>query len=213
MQFPTIFKSNQIKKMRTLTIEKQVYNYADLLLPENIELKQKVIKKEYYINVDHDDWYSEECYQTAAKLLGFLDFELYFSGFHSQGDGACFKTKRYQYEQRSVQKIKEEFPEWVDLHNIAERLQKVQKLNFYQLLISTKHRGHYYHEYCMDVYIERNDYKNIVNEEEIVDIFRSFARLIYKSLNEEYDYLTSEEAILQTIQANDYEFDEEGNII
>jgi hypothetical protein len=32
-------------------------------------------------------------------------------------------------------------------------------------------------------------------------------------LREEYEYLTSEEAIIQTIEANEYEFDEEGNLV
>ena len=38
-------------------------------------------------------------------------------------------------------------------------------------------------------------------------------RLIYKSLNNDYDYLTSEEAIMETIEANGYEFNENGKII
>jgi hypothetical protein len=31
-------------------------------------------------------------------------------------------------------------------------------------------------------------------------------------LSKEYDYLTSRESIIETIEANEYEFDENGNI-
>lgn len=193
------------------TITKELYEYADLILPQNREILEKVLQNEYDINTSHDDWWYSETYYTAAKLMGFYDFDIYFSGFHSQGDGACFKS-RYQYEKQSVEKLKSEFPQWEKLHEIAERLKELQRVNFYQVLGSTKHWGFYFHEYCMDINLERNDNKPIINEDEFIEAFRDFARLIYKSINKDYDYLTSEEAILETIQANEYTFNESGKI-
>lgn len=197
--------------MRTITIKKTVYNYSDLLLAENKELKNKVIQKEYAININHD-WENLETYETAANLLGFYNFKIYYSGFHSQGDGACFESK-YQYEKQSIKKVKKEFPKWIELHEIAKRLKDLQKVNFYQVLGGSKHSGFYYHENCMQIDLERNDYKEITNESYFISVFKDFAKLIYKSLNSDYDYLTSEEAILETIEANGYEFDQYGNII
>jgi hypothetical protein len=38
-------------------------------------------------------------------------------------------------------------------------------------------------------------------------------RWIYKSLETEWDYLSSDEQIIETIQANEWEFDENGNMV
>lgn len=40
--------------MRTVTIEQTVYNYSDLLLPENKELKEKVISNFRDGNLDYE---------------------------------------------------------------------------------------------------------------------------------------------------------------
>jgi hypothetical protein len=40
----------------------------------------------------------------------------------------------------------------------------------------------------------------------------NFCREIYRALETEYDYLTSEEAIIETIEANEYEFTEDGEL-
>ena len=41
---------------------------------------------------------------------------------------------------------------------------------------------------------------------------RSFEHWALTLLRREYDYFTSEEAIIETIEANEYEFDENGNL-
>jgi hypothetical protein len=43
------------------------------------------------------------------------------------------------------------------------------------------------------------------------DILRDYMRWIYRTLEKEYDYMTSEEAIKETIIANDYEFTKDGS--
>lgn len=192
------------------TVEKYLYEYEDLLKPENSGLLEKVIENYFYINVEHD-WASLENYSLVAELMGFYNFNVLWSGFHSQGDGACFEC-RYQYEKQSVKKIKKEFPSWLELHELAKELQDLQQVNLYQVLGGSKHSGHYYHEYCMDISLERNDYKEIINEKGFFECFRKFARLIYESLNEDYNNLTSKESILETIEANNYTFNEYGKI-
>ena len=47
--------------------------------------------------------------------------------------------------------------------------------------------------------------------EDVKDALRSFMRWIYKQLNEEHDYLTSDEAIDEALA--DKMFDEDGNVI
>ena len=55
--------------------------------------------------------------------------------------------------------------------------------------------------------------KNIEQlQEAIEESAKDFARDVYKRLQEEYDYLTSDESISEIIQANDYNFTNEGEL-
>jgi len=90
------------------------------------------------------------------------------------------------------------------------------------------HRGHYYHEKCCshsiywevvngDLHWSTNFYKWLESfaydfEGFIVDKYEDLCRDLYRSLEKEYDYLTSEGAILESLEANEYEFDINGNI-
>ena len=49
-------------------------------------------------------------------------------------------------------------------------------------------------------------------ENEILEKSRDKARAIYKRLETEYNYLNSDESIIETIQANDYDFTSNGVI-
>lgn len=48
-------------------------------------------------------------------------------------------------------------------------------------------------------------------EDDLIQLLRDFMDWIYKQLETEYDYKTSREQIIETIKANDYEFDEDGD--
>jgi len=50
-------------------------------------------------------------------------------------------------------------------------------------------------------------------EKDIEEVRQNLCDEIYKEFKKEYEYLGSEEAIIETLIANDYEFDEEGNTI
>jgi len=60
--------------------------------------------------------------------------------------------------------------------------------------------GRYYHENSMSI-----DSDDI----ELLDEAKSIARNLYRDLEKEYDYLTDDQQIIDTILANDYEFDSE----
>ena len=57
---------------------------------------------------------------------------IWFSGFWSQGDGACFEG-RYGYAKDAPRKIRDHAPKDGELHRIADALQAIQRRNFYQL--------------------------------------------------------------------------------
>lgn len=186
--------------------EVTTYSFAEL----SDDAKEKAIEKFRDTNVDYNDWY-EFVYddaKTAGSLLGIEIERIYFSGFWSQGDGAMFEG-RYEYCKGALKAIKDEYPTDTELHSIAENLQKIQRRYFYGLDIRTEHRGHYYHENTMHVTTFDRDGREI-EIDAMDDTLRDFCRWIYNRLETEYEHLTSNEVVKETIEANEYEFMENG---
>lgn len=205
--------------MRVQITETKVYTFAEL----SDAAKEKAIER--YSRATGEDWNPEftiDEFCEVARILGFdIDTKqekpcVYYSGFWSQGDGACFEA-HYSYAKQSRAKIREYAPKDTALHSIADDLAKVQKTAFYQLSAKSKHRGNYCHSGCMSVEIEdsRDSYRDIgENAEYVVDnAFRDLANWLYRQLESEYEYQTSREAAIEGIEANDYEFTESGKII
>ena len=138
---------------------------------------------------------------------------IWFSGFWSQGDGACFEAG-VRYAKGSVAEIKAYAPQDAELHRIATALQDLQRRNFYQLSADVTHRGRYYHEFCMDIAVDRDSPTSqpLTDDAEagITEALRDLARWLYRQLQAEHDHLTSDEAIEEAISINEYTFTENG---
>lgn len=138
---------------------------------------------------------------------------IFFSGFSSQGDGACFEG-HYEYARGSCRTIRDYAPEDVELHRIADALEAIQWRNFYQLSATARHRGRYSHEYCMDITVDRDSpawqAPTAEAEEVVTEALRDLARWLYRQLEREYEYQTSDEAVDEAITANEYSFTETG---
>ena len=136
-----------------------------------------------------------------------------FSGFWSQGDGASFEG-RYRHAKAAPRRIREYAPQDEELHRIADVLQAIQKRNFFQLHANVVHRGRYYHEHSMAISVERDSptHQEMTadTEETVIGALRDLARWLYRQLEQEYQYLTSNEAVDEAIVANDYTFTEIG---
>lgn len=174
-----------------------------------------------------DQWWDcvYEDAQTLAGLLGisldhkhgrapYLGPAIWFTGFSSQGDGACFEGS-YRYAKDSVATVKAHAPHDTELHRIAKGLQDVQRPHFYKLIATAKHRGHYYHSGCMQVEVRHGDdlYRDIGDAEgDVIQLLRDFADWIYKQLEAECDYLNADEQVDENIVANEYMFTEDGGI-
>lgn len=139
------------------------------------------------------------------------DPAIYYSGFWSQGDGACFEG-RYEYKRGALAAVKADRPTDTELHRIVEELQHAQAANFYKIIATTEHNGRYYHSGCMSVALEHADdsYRDIKNEDDFIQALRDFADWIYKRLEESYEYDTSEENARQYLEDSDYEFTADG---
>ena len=211
--------------MRTQTTT--VYKFDEL----SDEAKQAAIESARYADVEFFGWWdsSFDSFAEAADLFGLdirqtrksfadgghrYDPTIYFSGFSSQGDGACFEGY-YTYKKGALKATKQAFPGDSELLCIVRDLQTLQQRNFYQLTATTKHRGHYNHSGCMDITVDRADGKAFSggDEESLKQLFRDFADWIYSHLEKEYDYLTSDESVAESLSANEVEFTEDGQTI
>jgi len=176
------------------------------------------------------DWYDAvyEDFQRIAEILGISlktrPVRLYgggtrqepciwFRGFWSQGDGACYEGF-WSYAKGAAKRIRDYAPQDGALHQIADAFQAIQRRNFYQLRAEIAHRGHYYHEYCMVISVERDGpvWQDMTADAEdaVIEVLRDLARWLYRQVEREYDYLSSDKAVDETILANDYTFTEAG---
>ena len=150
--------------------------------------------------------------KNMAECIGIDIDEIYFSGFCSQGDGAMF-IGSYSYK-KGWKKALTSYAGDAEIMRIGQGLQDAQKTVFYGATASTTHRGHYYHECCMPVSVDMDDrisqaaFSQI--EDDITECLRDFARWIYKQLEVEYEYLTSDGAVRGSIEASEMEFTADG---
>ena len=207
--------------------EKTVYTFDEL----SDEAKENA--RNWWRECEEQDWQGGEFViddaSTVARIIG-IEFDtrpvklmgggtrndptVYWSGFYSQGDGACFEGS-YSYAKGASKAIREYAPQDTTLHAIADGLQKVQKCHFYSLAARMTHRGGYYHSGYMSVDVEdnRDSYRDIRESEDLIkDLMCDFADWIYSRLQDEYEYTMSAENVDEAIRINGYEFDENGRI-
>lgn len=212
--------------MREDTVVTKVYTFDEL----SDEAKEKAREwwREFAL---YDKWWddvygiADEVFKalgiTSDKMTKRMDGSMrrsgpciWFSGFSSQGDGACFEGT-YSYAKGAAKKLKELFPHDEELQRIAKELQDLQSRHFYKLSAAVKHSGHYYHKHCTDieVYIDGDDYNVAADlHEGISDLLRDVMDWIYEKLEAEHDYLLSDECVDENIHINEYEFTEDGNL-
>ena len=211
--------------MRTEITTRTLYKFSEL----SPEAQRRALEKQAQYEAENFD--PEFVYDDAATIADLLGLDLdtryiplmngstrpeptiYYKGFYYQGDGACFEG-RYKYKKGALKAVKDYAGQDERLHRIVKALQDIQRKNFYQLTARCRHSGRYYHSGCMSVDVERQDEKEMTDdaEETVKECLRDFADWIYKQLENEYDYRTGEEACREAIEANEYEFDEKGDM-
>ena len=138
---------------------------------------------------------------------------IWFSGFASQGDGACFEGS-WRHAPRASRRIREYAPQDKKLHAITDALTKVQKRNFYQLGAMMTHNGPYMHEYCMNVDIERESEHGQEPTEDsfdtVTETMRELARWLYRSLEAAWISETADDIVDDQIHANEWAFTANG---
>jgi len=174
--------------MRVITKEVTVYNVDDLNLDINKDIRARVLTRYFEWNLA-DEWfvYQQDEIEESLEKEGFFNIRSGFSGFYSQGDGAyiegsiCYET--------ACKLLGYDIPDDVD---------DFENIKIYQ-------SGRYNHENTLYILGEKDDVSL-----GILEYLKDKSKELYKRLEEEYEYLTSEEGILESLQ--DYEFNASGEI-
>jgi hypothetical protein len=184
--------------------------------------KDQLIERHRDINLNEGWWESTyESFSEDMALVGIEVEAMYFSGFSCQGDGACFEgyvsdwalfLKTLGYDQPILHQHAKEAWSFTVRHE-----------GHYYHSNSTRFNGDLAmpDAYTDDAFVEYyspypptdfrtnvwlaviHQYSKIDFEELFSQTFRDHMDTLYKRLEEEHDYLTSDEVVWETIEAND----------
>ena len=187
--------------------------------------QDEILDKHRHWNVEHVEWWDVvyDDFKHDMAAIGIEVERMYFSGFSSQGDGACFDGRVFS---------------WGDfLPSIYRADPALITLAEQAWVFRVEHRGHYYHENCTSFYADMacpsdycyseleefvqaySPYKTEIQDavflanlqeynydtlkDEFTEAFKRHMRDLYSRLEVEYDHLTSDEVVLESLDAND----------
>lgn len=183
-----------------------VYTYDEL----DVEAQERARQWFSEVTTDYDWWDAvyDDFFRICA-ILGITEVKPGFTGFWSQGDGACF-SGRWAYAEGAPEAIREYAPLDTVLHGIADRLDALQQTCETFLAATIRTQGMYCHEgtmYVSDLSVMDGWSEPAGDAEEaVLEAMRDLARRLYDTLECEYEYLHSDEVLAEGIIANEYTF-------
>jgi len=175
--------------MREDTVTTKVYSFAEL----SESAKENAIQNMSDINVDYEWWDSE--YMNAENVgIKITEFDI---GRESYCKG------NIEDVEETANKIIAEHGESCETYQTAANYLKERRILVEKYSDGIK----------TDEVAEDNDYDfdndcDILDDEFRVSILEDYRIMLQK----QYEYLCSEEAIIETIEANEYEFTEDGKL-
>lgn len=187
--------------------------------------RDEILDKYRHWNVDNHDWWdcTYDCFKADMAAIGIRVDKMMFSGFWSQGDGACFEG------------AVEDWPLFLTTLGYSDAALIYAAENF-DWSFECKHDHHLYchhksvsyggelnlpdsvdDHYFADRYLEwgpddirtatmmTNTSKYTARDlsEEFITVFENHMLDLYKQLYQEYESLTSDEAVLEALEANE----------
>lgn len=175
---------------------------------DELDIKAKEVAREWF-RKDYPDYeWWDTVYDGAkniAKYFGVEIDKIYFSGFWSQGDGACFTGMFRSADLKTLDALKESYPLEEKLHALLQRLHEVCRVFNVMHRISIGVYGRYSHSGTMTFDNLDDEYTDAALGE-VSKCLQSFADWIYAQLEKEYEYLTSDECVDENILSNEYWF-------
>jgi hypothetical protein len=201
------------------TIRVKVYQYNEL------SEAAKAKARDWWLSLDTFDaegLVSE--FKAFLEDIGFAEVDVHYSGFGSQGDGACFDFKGLDFKKFS--EAGDGWGSYSELHRITAAHGPNRKdirnacritdcLEAWSVRTSFAH--HYSHSktrWAEVSYCGRRSRCLEALEIRLKDMLTTFCREasedFYSSLEKEYDYTRSEEYVAEAMEANDYTFTKDG---
>jgi hypothetical protein len=196
-------------------------------------MNQDLIDKHREINVNDDwwhegiyEWFEEQCHERGVNILSTqrqsyvdgqkrMEKDITWSGFWSQGDGAAFSGSVVNLE-KALGDFYSDYPilrKYVDeLNGFFKFTWRVGRGNYIiindlevepiNLYLDEDHPFE-------DVWKEQLDEELERLEPVLTDLAEELCDLLYKALRDEYEAMTSDEAVWDTIVANELDKEEE----
>ena len=199
--------------MRQITVN--LYTFEEL----NNDAKEKA--REWWrsgcfdSHVDYEPIYEGIIEKTAEYGMDINEDNISWSGFWCQGDGASFTC------------------EDIDIRTVCEKLGITFKHGLNELFFDTTSASinrishHYSHKYTVEVnvtaaeWVHWGEYKHITAylekkgeelEKKLTELKNRLCDKLYKDLEEEYEFQTSDAEVNEALIANGYEFYEDGKV-
>jgi len=177
--------------------------------------RTSLLEKYRYINVESD-------FKEDMSKVGIDVNRIHFTGFSSQGDGACFVGR---LDNALV---------YLDHHH-KDQYPMIRKLLEAGggVYVNCDHMGRYYHENCTRFWVDADTLTGMIEqptefheaiveqwqellvremdsfETDVAEQWRTCMQELYRKVEAEYDHLTSDEAVWGTITANELDTDAE----
>lgn len=186
--------------MKEVTIKLYTFNE----LTEKVQ--KELIEKNQYHETEHDDWHSPiiEGFEEDLKNIGLEEITSAFTGFWSQGDGACFIGDVYDNE-GFINVLKE-------TEYLGKTWGEKDDLEMLEITID-KITHHYEHENTITGNVS-SDAVFTSNLDELENAVTKWARdksrELYKSLEKYYDELASDENVIEYLEEQGEVFQENG---
>ncbi|AFL98148.1 hypothetical protein ACQ1Q1_00250 [Ornithobacterium rhinotracheale] len=209
--------------MEKITIS--IYKYEEL----ETEVQEKVLREYRHKEVNTTSWW-QDTYFDFMKICSKLEidinpFEIFFSGFYSQGDGSSFACNILDIR-KFIQAVREE--KWKDYApnqafdfdrlDMDKRVLELIKNGYIDLSFKTYNKHRYYHLHFDWEYTFRNNDKEYPHIEYQIEkllkwtesVLNDLNQYLYKELQKEYERLTADEYIIQMFAEEDYQFTDKG---
>lgn len=187
-----------------------------LALPES--QRDRLLEEHRDWNINHGWWgFTYDMFRDRCEKFGIHAEDISFSGFWSQGDGASFAG--YVEDWSKVLRA-------IGRRKLKAKWREHDRGNDWSCRIDNRSR-YYCHSACMLLILDAPLPSNPYDEDEevlqhdaweiankftdadyddlhnrIIALCRALADWLYRELEEEYDYLTSDEAVAESILAN-----------
>ena len=228
-----------LKPYKLFEEDEETYSFEEL----SPEAQKNAIENNRDINTDYDGWEDgvTEDFKEDMKEIGIDDIEINYTGFNSQGDGASFtsddidtrklfnavgiksdKALNMEVDDERAGGENKEFYDLLDtmedIGQLGRNRIKPEEIRVWIKRTNTRHYHYNTVEADVEIWDEPDGWEEpygFLDElgDKVTEYVRGLCKDLYRKLENEYDLLTSDDAVKETLIDNDYKFDEEGNLI